>query len=139
MQNTTHVAGPAGMTIIEALIAVLILGFTTSAIVHLLVTGDRISGRRSVISYATILAQNEAERLRSHEKSLVLPNDTLFDEPMNGIMFEVSRVRIQDKTAQIDTLPYREYAITVKRQTGPPIGVSFRLLQGYGNGTTTTK
>jgi Tfp pilus assembly protein PilV len=122
----------SGMTIVEAMVAMVILSFTMAAVVHLIVTGDRISGRRSGLSYATILAQSEAERLRSYEKSLVLPNDTLYTQTTNGIGFTVSRKRIQNTTGIIDTLSYREYAVVVKRIGGiVPLTLSFRLLQGF--------
>jgi Tfp pilus assembly protein PilV len=124
--------GVSGMTIVEAMVAMVILSFTMAAVVHLIVTGDRISGRRSGLSYATILAQSEAERLRSYEKSLVLPNDTLYTQTTNGIAFTVSRKRIQNTTGIIDTLSYREYAVVVKRIGGIiPLTISLRLLQGF--------
>jgi hypothetical protein len=128
------------MTVIETLVAMLILGLTTTAVVSLVVTGDGIAGRRSGLSYATIIAKNEAEKLRTYETSPVLPGDTAYSAFVNGIGFDVSRVRIPgDSISRGAPRPlmsdsvvmYGEYAISVKRKSGPPTAVSFRLLQGF--------
>ncbi|HMD68745.1 MAG TPA: hypothetical protein VKF42_07670, partial [Chitinivibrionales bacterium] len=69
---------PRGTTILEALIALLILSAITMSIVSLIVTGDRIAGRRTGVSHATTLARNEAERLRAEESAVVLQGDTTY-------------------------------------------------------------
>jgi Tfp pilus assembly protein PilV len=124
----------SGMTVLETLIAVLVLGLTTSAIVSCIVTGDRIAGRRSGLSLATLLAKNEVEKLHSFETALILPNDTSFSSNVNGIEFDVSRTRIKvrrDTVVTDSTVYYGEYAISVKRKNVPAQAVSIRLLQGY--------
>jgi prepilin-type N-terminal cleavage/methylation domain-containing protein len=124
--------GARGMTILEVLVALLILGFTTTAVVHLVVTGDRIAGRRSAVSYATVLAKNEAENLRTFERSPLLPNDTAYSDTVNGIEFDVVRTRVKaGLTAPDSVLYYQEFMLTVKRKTGIPLALSFRLLQGF--------
>jgi Tfp pilus assembly protein PilV len=131
----------SGTTILEALVAILILGLTTSAVVGLVVTGDKMAGRRSGLSYATLIGKNEAEKLRTYETAFVLPGDTEYSAVVNGIEFSVSRTRIYDSLARAQralgrdsVITYGEYAISVKRKYGAPTAVSFRLLQGfYGN------
>jgi Tfp pilus assembly protein PilV len=125
-----------GMTVLESLIAVLILGATTSAVVSLVVSGDRIAGRRAGLSAATMLAKNEVERLRVFETSAVLPNDTEYSDVVNGIAYEVSRTRVKGSPLQRaapgdSVVSFGEYAVSVKRKSGPSQEVSFRLLQGY--------
>lgn len=122
------------MTVIETLVAMLILGLTTTAVVSLVVTGDGIAGRRSGLSYATIIAKNEAEKLRTYETSPVLPGDTAYSSFINGIGFDVSRVRVPGDSISLKSdsvVMYGEYTISVKRKSGPPTAVSFRLLQGF--------
>jgi Tfp pilus assembly protein PilV len=122
----------SGMTVLEALVAVVILGLTTTAVVSLLAVGDRIALRRSGLSQSTLLAKNEAERLRIFETSHLLPGDTLYSEVVNGIGYDVSRTRVQgDSLPRDSVVMYGEYEVSVKRKTGPALAVSFRLLQGF--------
>jgi hypothetical protein len=125
------------MTILEALIALCILGFTTSAVIGLVVTGDRIAGRRTVVSYAAIIAANEAERLKNFQTSLVLPNDTAYSDTVNGLTYEVTRTRIRGDSLLPDSIVlYQEFAVSVKRAPEPGPAVTLRLLQGYSNDKT---
>jgi type II secretory pathway pseudopilin PulG len=128
----------AGMTIVEVLIALFILSAITSAVVSLIVTGDRIAGRRTGVSYATTIAKNEAERIRSSESASVLPGDTVYSDTVNGIEFEVSRTLIGGNVPppRDSVILYQEYAVSVKRKLGSGLGFTFRMLQGY-NGIAT--
>jgi Tfp pilus assembly protein PilV len=130
----------AGMTVIETLVAIVILGLTTTAAVSLVAAGDRMAGRRSSLSYATIIGKNEAERLRMYETSPVVPGDTAYSAVVNGIEFDVSRTRVRVRSDSIQravsrdsAVTYGEYAVSVKRKSGLPLSVSFRLLQGFYN------
>jgi hypothetical protein len=126
-----------GVTILEALIAMVILGFTTSAVIGLVVTGDRIAGRRTGVSYAAIIAANETERLKNFQTSLVPPNDTAFSDTVNGLTYEVTRTRIRRDSLPADSvILYQEFAVSVHRTPGPGPSVTLRLLQGYSNEKT---
>jgi hypothetical protein len=135
-----HADADAGTTILESLVAVLILGLTTTAVVSLVVTGDRMAGRRTGLSYATLIGKNEAEKLRTYETSPVLPGDTAYSAVVNGVEFDVSRTRVKGGSpahpvtlaSPLDSVVmYGEYSISVKRKSGLPLAVSFRLLQGF--------
>jgi hypothetical protein len=120
------------MTVLETLIAVIILGLTTTAVVSLLAVGDRMAGRRSGLSQATLLAKNEAEKLRIFERSHLLPGDTLYSAIVNGIGYDVSRTQVRpDSLPRDSALMYREYEVSVTRKSGPALALSFRLLQGF--------
>jgi type II secretory pathway pseudopilin PulG len=124
----------SGMTLLEALIAICILGFTTSAVVGLVVTGDKIAGRRTGVSYAAIIAANEAERLKNFQTSLVLPSDTAYSDTVNGLTYDVTRTRIRGDSLLSDSVVlFQEFAVSVKRTPGPGPVVTLRLLQGYSN------
>jgi type II secretory pathway pseudopilin PulG len=126
----------SGMTILEVLIALFILSAVTTAVIGVIVTGDKISGRRSGVSYATTIAKNEAERLRAGQSALTLPGDTAYSDTVNGIVFGVSRSRIGESILAPDSVvPYQEYAISVSRIPAPGPVVTLRVLQGY-NGAT---
>ena len=134
-QNHNTRSAPRGMTMLEALIALFILGAVIASVVGIIVTGDRIGGRRAGVSHATTIAKNEAERLRAGESGAVVPGDTAYFDTVNGIVFEVSRTRIGDRLPPPDSIiPYLEYAISVKRLPQPGPAVAFRTLVGY-NGT----
>jgi hypothetical protein len=127
----------SGLTILEALIALCILGFTMAAVVGLVVTGDKIAGRRTGVSYAVIIAANEAERLKNFQTSPVLPNDTVYSDTVNGITYDVTRTRIHRDSLPADSVIwYQEFAVSVKRTPGPGPAVTLRLLQGYSNDKT---
>lgn len=120
------------MTILESLIAILILGITTTAITSLIVTGDMIAGRRTTVYAATTLAKSEIERLRAYEKALVLPKDTIYDEIVNGIEYEVKRTWVPNDTISMNSsVLHREYSISVGRKINQSVSVNFRTLQGY--------
>jgi type II secretory pathway pseudopilin PulG len=134
--STRKIGNPdiSGMTILEALIAILILGFTTSAVVSLVVTGDSIAGRRSGLSYATIIAKNEAERLRNCDASLAFPGDTTYSDTINGAEYDVTRSCVPRDSSILltDSLVInKEYSITVKRRLGRNLVLTFHVLQGF--------
>jgi Tfp pilus assembly protein PilV len=124
----------SGMTILEAMIALFILGFTMTAVIGLVVTGDKIAGRRTGVSYATLIAANEAERLKNFQTSPVLPNDTAYSDTVNGLTYAVTRMRIRRDPLPADTIVlYQEFTVSVHRTPGPGPSVTLRLLQGYSN------
>ncbi|HUI91693.1 MAG TPA: hypothetical protein VLX68_05525 [Chitinivibrionales bacterium] len=124
----------SGMTVIESLIAVLILGFTTTAVIGLIVTGDKIAGRRTNVACASIIAANEMERLKTFERSPVLPGDTVYSDTVNGLTFAVTRTRIRRDSLPADSVVvYQEFAVSVRRAPEQGPSVTFRLLQGFSN------
>lgn len=128
---------PFGMTLLEVLIGMFILGVTTLSIVGVVVTGDRIAGRRTGLSYASTLAKNEVEKLRSAQSALVIPGDTLYSETVNGIDFEVARQNVPNDSLLKDTFNIcREYTVSVKRKPGTGLLVTFHFLQGYNGAIT---
>ena len=123
---------PSGFTVLEVLAALFILGCTLTAVMQLMVTGDRINGRRLGISYASMLASNQVETIRQQEESATLMGDTTYETSMNGIAFEVQRIRISPpETIRPDTvINYSEFSVAVKRKNQDVTLVNFRLLQG---------
>jgi Tfp pilus assembly protein PilV len=121
-----------GFTVLEVLVAVFVLSCTVTAVLQLMLTGDRINARRQGISYATILASNQAETIRRQEESATLLGDTTYETNMNGLGFEVRRTRISPpETARPDTVIYLlEFSIAVTRKNEDNPLVHFRLLQG---------
>jgi hypothetical protein len=123
---------PSGFTVLEVLAALFILGCTLTAVMQLMVTGDRINARRLGISNATIAASNQVETIRQQEESMALLEDTTYETSLNGIDFEVKRTRISPlNPIRPDTvINYLEFAVMVKRKNQDIPLVNFRLLQG---------
>ncbi len=132
-----HVARPQcerkfGYTITEVLIAMLILGFTVTAVMQFMLTGDRINGRRLRLSYASTLASSQAEIIRLQEQSTELLGDTAYEESINGFPFKIERIRINPPpfSRPDSVIQYCEFSIVVKEAvSGLPL-TQFRLLQG---------
>jgi hypothetical protein len=123
---------PSGFTVLEVLASLFILGCTVTAVMQLMLTGDRINVRRLGISYATMLASNQVETIRLQEEAAALMGDTTYETSMNGIAFEVRRSRISPpETIRPDTvINYLEFSVAVKRKPQDITLVNFRLLQG---------
>lgn len=122
----------SGMTILEVLVAMLIVGIVITTMVNLIATGDRMAGRRHSLAGATLVAKNEAERLRAYEKSLVLPKDTAYTETYNGMDYDISRTWIKNDTLLVTSpVLHREYRITVAAKNNRSVSLTFRVLQGY--------
>ncbi len=129
-----------GFTILEVIVALFIFGCTLTAVMNLMVTGDKINGRRLVLSSATMVASNQIESIRKQEESLTIMGDTTYEETINGIVFEVRRTHIVPENDKLTdpSLPYNEYSVTVTRKNTDVPALSVRLLQGmqpiYGSG-----
>ena len=120
--------------------ALFIFGCTLTAVMNLMVTGDKINGRRTVLSGATMVASNQIESIRRQEESLTILGDTAYEETLNTIAFEVRRTRIvPENTKRTDpSLSYNEYSVIITRKNTDVPAVNVRLLQGVqatsGNG-----
>ena len=121
-----------GITILEIMAAICILGVTFTALMQGLLVADKVSGRRAAMGYATLLASNCAEQLRGLDNALVPPPDTVMEAQVNGIAFVVSRRALVPAAADAAG-HFREYAIAVARKNQGDTLVRFRLLQGFAD------
>ncbi len=132
MTLTGKAHAASGFTVLEVLIAMFIFGCTLTAVMHLMLTGDRINARRMGISSASMLASNQVETIRRQEESATLMGDSTYEAAMNGIVFEVRRVRISPAALpRLDTaVNYLEFSVAVTRKGDTIPLVNCRLLQG---------
>jgi prepilin-type N-terminal cleavage/methylation domain-containing protein len=121
-----------GFTILEVMLTLFILTCTVTAVLQLMATGDRINGRRLGLSFATMLAGNQVETIRDQVKSVTLLGDTSYEASINGIGFDVRRVRVSpSEPIRPDTvINFLEFAVEVKRKNTDVALVRLRLLQG---------
>ena len=131
-----------GFTILEVTIAVLILTVTTSAIMQCLHTGDKIFWKSSTLDKASILAQNEVERIKSEAPVSEELEDLEFEKEIDNTTFIIKRKVIEEDSinSQFGSYPVKAIEIQVREYRDDnyydedsikPL-VSFRLLQGYG-------
>lgn len=119
-----------GFTLLEVLIALFLLGLTITGLFQLLTTTDRAQARQKIIAYGTLLASNEAERIRVVGDCELPLHDTLYAEQINNIEFIIQTNII--KSAIFDTattLPV-ELEIKVSRKTDSRAITMVRVLQG---------
>ena len=122
----------SGYTILEVLIALFIFSCAIAGVLQLMLTGDRISARRQGLSSATMLASNQIETIRRQEESSTIMGDSTYEASLNGLSFEVRRIRISPpETWRPDSvINYLEFSVMVKRKNDDVPLVTFRLLQG---------
>lgn len=142
MDKSMKINNIRGVTILEVTLAVLILTVTTTAIMQCVHTGDKIFWKSSTIDKASILAQNEVERIKSEAPVSEDIEALEFEKEIDNKKFIVNRVIIEDDSinSRIYNYPIKAIEIQVREyndndgyavDTIKPL-VSFRLLQGYG-------
>jgi len=131
----------SGFTILEVTVAMFIFGCVLTAVLHFMIQGDTINGRRAALSAASMAASNQLELLRRQEETSDITEDTTYDETINGIDLKVRRSRIRPENGKADELNplYNEYALLVRRALDDTLLVTLRLLQGTGQTYGKTK
>ena len=121
----------SGFTVLEVIVAIFIFGCVSAALVKTLETADRIRGRASFISESTILAQNEAERLRfaASYKTEVL--DCTYIAHINSKYYSVERRVIDTETGVPENTNIPEIELAIKTEHSDSGYIYFRFLQGF--------
>ena len=127
--------GSGGLTVLETLIATVILGLVITGVISLLTSGDRLWGRRNAVSQALIVAQDDIERIRASAMRDEKAGDTVCDQEINGIQYELRR-EVTDQAsdpllAEEPNPELREISISVRRKDADAELVKFMLIQGY--------
>jgi type II secretion system protein I len=140
MNHWTVTKKEHGFTIMEVMVAVVIFSIVLTAVLRLMSMGDKINGRRLWLSHATMLAANQAEKIRLQESSLEIMGDTSYEEAIDGQNFNIERKRIGEPADKFaDTASYSEFMITVKRADDTAALARFRLVQGKNADKIITK
>ncbi|MBD3344591.1 MAG: hypothetical protein GF401_05975 [Chitinivibrionales bacterium] len=130
--NTGLLSNRRGLTFAEAMIAAAILGLAVTAIMGVLVTADRIRGRRDRVASTAFVVSNEAERIRKTAARWDSLNDTVYEAMVNNMTFEVNRKVIPVDPLIIQKPPYaKDIEITVRRIHEQENTKVFRMIQGY--------
>jgi Tfp pilus assembly protein PilV len=124
----------SGLTLVEVLIAALILSAITTAVASLLISGFKLGGKRTALSYALIAAQNDVERIRSSASKGREVGDSLYDETINNYSLRIARTVLQttedDPMMQTDSLRLHEITIAVIRTADEDTLARYRFVQG---------
>lgn len=131
MNHGRTIQKPRGFTIMEVMVAVVIFSIVLIGVLRLMSMGDKINGRRLWLSHATILAANQAEKIRQQENSIEIMGDTSYEESVDGQNFKIDRKRLNQPADKFsDTASYLEFMISVRRTIDTAALAGFRLLQG---------
>lgn len=125
----------AGFSVLEVIIAIVILTITSALLMNFLLSGDKLYGRNLLIVNAARLAQNEAEALKAQAFSPEMIEENEYEEEIGNRMFFIKR-NVLD-SAVFDSLfsgyPIKVVEIRVMEgvDSEKPL-TSFKMLQGYG-------
>ena len=121
----------AGFTLVEVLVAAVVMGTATLGVMSMLQTGDRIKARQIKLAYAAGLAQNEAERIKNIAKSSVIIADTEYEQTVNGLTFSLLRTVIEPESVAVNsTGKIQEIQISILQSGIGDTLSKFRLVQG---------
>jgi prepilin-type N-terminal cleavage/methylation domain-containing protein len=124
----------SGLTLVEVLVAVFILGLSSSVVMRLVRDADVFRGRSYQVATAARLAENEAERVRQIARMRYVLEDSLYNETVDRLELEVRRSVLREDTYDelLDTLAAATVQIDVRVPGREKNLVSMRLIQGYG-------
>ncbi len=129
-------AADKGLTVLEVLVAATILVAVTAAIFQFMTTGDRVRGRSLWLSRASMLALNEAERIKAATGKRKTFTDSAYDVDVDGAHLHVARRIIETPDTGLFSFDsaLHEIEIAVYRvefQEDSPL-VSVRVVHGGG-------
>jgi len=120
-----------GFTITELLAAIFVFSIVSYSLFSGLSVGDRIKGKANATRAASVLASNEAERIRNEALQGIEPRELTYMETVSGITFTVSRRKIYTQNANIENNNVIEVEISVDPQRKFFSSYKFKLVQGF--------
>jgi Tfp pilus assembly protein PilV len=122
----------AGLTILEVMMATVILTIVAPIFIQFLVAGDKVRGRALTLDRAAMLARNEAERIKSASGLEEPLADSSYEESCGGALFTVERSVVERDEENLPAYLQKtqELRIVVKRAGTDSALVSLRLIQG---------
>lgn len=124
----------AGFTVLEVILAIVILTIISAMLMSFLLSGDKLYSRNMLIVKAAQLARNEAELLKARSSSFEMIEDKEYEEEVGNRMFMIKREVLD--TVMLDSLfgGYPVKAVEIQIMEGAdsekPL-TRFKLLQGY--------
>ncbi len=122
----------SGLTLVEVILAMVVLGIISVMLLRFLDFGESVRGRGLRVDAASVLARNEAERVKVQAGNCVAVEDTFYETSGYGLFFWVSRETVTGDNywEEEDTTAIQEIGIKVGLLDNPEHLVEIRLLQG---------
>ncbi len=123
----------SGMTIVEVMLAVFLLGLSAGVVLQLVRDADLVRGRSYQISVGAQLAESEAERVRQIARMGCVLEDSTYLASADNLQLEVRRTVLREETYErlLDTLANTTVQVDVAVPGRDTALVSVRLIQGY--------
>ncbi len=136
-----HIAGhnDAGMTVLEVLLAIIILSISSVVVLKFVSAGDVLFGKNVLLENASQLAQNEAEILKAQAPGTGSVEEREYETSMGGREFVVKRHVFEADSVDSLVSDYPLKGITIEiyegynedyELPGGPI-LTFKYIQGF--------
>ena len=119
---------------LEVIVAIAILSVTTTILMRFLVTGDRLYSRSLLVKNAALLAQSEAELLKTEGPLLEEIESREYEEIIGKRTFNVARrvIEADSLDSLISHYSLREIDLEVLDPVRPEKPLArFKMLQGF--------
>jgi len=120
----------SGYTILEVIVAIVILGFASTALFQALTNGDRIRARSINVQNVSVIVANETERIKNETFRNGTVTDSSYKFEINNRSYDVNRKVIEPVPGDsVNPCPV-ELELTVKECNSEAVLFRFRMLQG---------
>ncbi len=123
-----------GFTIVEVILAIVILTITTTVIMNFLLAGERVYNRSILIEKAAGMAQNEAELIKAQAPEFGYIENRNYNEKTGARTLRLEREinNMESIDSLIGRYTIREIEIRVVEEKSPEDTlVTFKFIQGY--------
>ncbi len=132
MPSCKSIQNEKGFTLIEMVVAAVLLVITSLSLGYFMKSGITLRGRTLDIDIASRLAQNEAERIKAAGEALVRIGDTSYEHESRGRTFLVERKEVTlDLYTQGSSFIYEdasEFSIEIIKMPADTPFLNFRVL-----------
>jgi prepilin-type N-terminal cleavage/methylation domain-containing protein len=123
-----------GFTVMEVLVAIVILSLTSLAVLQFLYTFNNLYGRSTLLAQATAIARDEAETIKAKASQGTLPKEEEYAKAVGSRNFVIQR-KIFDADSLnglIANYTIKKIEIVVREERKPDgVLISVQFLQGY--------
>ena len=116
----------AGFTMIEVMVAAIIVACTVTAITFVIRTADRLKARALHLRAAAAIAQNSGEELRLTGPLATIAGDTIYTVMMHNVAYTCKRSLLDT----VISAGSHEYALSIYTAADTALVREFRLRQG---------
>jgi prepilin-type N-terminal cleavage/methylation domain-containing protein len=120
----------SGYTVLEVIVAIVILGFASAALFQALTNGDKLRARSITMQNVSVIVANETERIKNETFRNGTITDSSYKFEINGRSYDVNRKVIEPVLGDtVNPCPV-ELELAVKECNSAAVPFRFRMLQG---------